>query len=127
MLSPGGEPVSDGKARTHRSYKVAELMGVEPISAGLWMQAQMLPWVLHRVNTLLAALPLTQGWEDKVLTMEMILSMAPTRVLAGRLPGAGELCTAGVESREDHGYIKQDWDKILEKNNLNEVDIRDNR
>ena len=22
---------------------------------------------------------------------------------------------------------KQDWDKILEKNNLNEVDIRDNR
>ena len=46
-------------------------MGVEPISAGLWMQAQMLPWVLHRVNTLLAALPLTQGWEDKVLTMEM--------------------------------------------------------
>ena len=71
MLSPGGEPVSDGKARTHRSYKVAELMSVEPISAGLWMQAQMLPWVLHKVNTLLAALPLTQGWEDKVLTMEM--------------------------------------------------------
>ena len=66
MLSPGGEPVSDGKARTHRSYKVAELMGVEPISAGLWM-----PWVLDKVNTLLAALPLTQGWEDKVLTMEM--------------------------------------------------------
>ena len=71
MLSPGGEPVSDGKTRTHRSYKVAELMGVEPISAGLWMQAQMLPWVLHRVNSLLAALPLTQGWEDKVLTMKM--------------------------------------------------------
>ena len=65
MLSPGGEPVSEGKARTHRSYKVAELMGVEPISAGLWM-----PWVLHKVNTLLAALPLTEGWEDKVLTME---------------------------------------------------------
>jgi len=35
----------------------------------------------------------------------VILSMAPTRVLAGRLPGVGELCTAGVESREDHGYI----------------------
>ena len=45
---------------------MAELMSVEPISAGLWM-----PWVLHKVNTLLAALPLTQGWEDKVLTMEM--------------------------------------------------------
>ena len=36
MLSEGGEPVSDGKARTHRSYKVVELMGVEPIPAGPW-------------------------------------------------------------------------------------------
>jgi len=35
----------------------------------------------------------------------VILSMAPTRLLGGRLPGVGELCTAGVESKEDHGYI----------------------
>ena len=71
MLSEGGEPVSDGKARTHRSYKVAELMGVEAIPAGLWKQVQMLPWVLHRVNTLLSALPFTQGWENRTLILEM--------------------------------------------------------
>ena len=41
----------------------------------------------------------------EVAMYSVILSMAPTRVLAGRLPGVGELCTAGVESREDHGYI----------------------
>ena len=35
----------------------------------------------------------------------VMLSLAPDRVLAGRLPGVGELCTAGVESKEDHGYI----------------------
>jgi len=35
----------------------------------------------------------------------VILSMAPTRLLGGRLPGVGELCTASVESKEDHGYI----------------------
>jgi len=35
----------------------------------------------------------------------VILSLAPTRVMAGRLPGVGEICTAAVESREDHGYI----------------------
>ena len=31
--------------------------------------------------------------------------LSPDRVMAGRLPGVGELCTAGVESKEDHGYI----------------------
>merc|ERR1719158_326136 len=71
MLKSGGEPVSDGKPRTHRSYKVVETMGVEPISAGLWMQAQMLPWVLHRVNSLLSALPFTLGWDHKCITLEI--------------------------------------------------------
>ena len=48
-------------------------MGVEPISAGLWKQAQMVPWVLHRVTSILGALPFTQGWEDKVLSLhEMV-------------------------------------------------------
>ena len=69
MLSEGGESVSDGKARTHRSYKLVERMEVEPIPAGLWLQAQMMPWVLHRVNSLMAALPLTQGWEREKLTL----------------------------------------------------------
>ena len=69
MLSDGGEPVSDGKPRTHHSYRVLELMGVEPIPAGLWKQVQMVPWVLHRVISLMAALPFTQGWETKKLTI----------------------------------------------------------
>ena len=63
--------MTDGKARTHRSYKVAELIGVEAIPAGLWKEVHMLPWVLHRVNTLLSALSFTQGWENRRLTLEM--------------------------------------------------------
>jgi hypothetical protein len=35
-------------------------MGVEPIPAGMCKQVQMMPWVLHMVNSLLAALPVTQ-------------------------------------------------------------------
>ena len=35
----------------------------------------------------------------------VMLSLASVRVLAGRLPGVGELCTAGVESKEDYEYI----------------------
>ena len=35
----------------------------------------------------------------------VMLSLASDRVLAGRLPGIGELCTAGVESKEDYEYI----------------------
>ena len=39
-------------------------MGMEPIPAGLCKQLQMMPWVLHRLNSLLAALPLTQIIRD---------------------------------------------------------------
>jgi len=35
----------------------------------------------------------------------LMLSMAPVRLLGGRLPGVGEICTAAVESKEDHGFI----------------------
>ena len=58
MLQEGGEPVADGKARSYHSYRAPELLGVEPLSAGLWRQAQALPWLLHRVEGLLHALPL---------------------------------------------------------------------
>ena len=35
----------------------------------------------------------------------VILSLAPTRVSAGRSPAVGEILTAAVASKEDHGYI----------------------
>ena len=57
MLRSGGEPQADGKPRTFRSYLVPELLAVAPLPAGLWRQAQMLPYLLHRLQSLLAALP----------------------------------------------------------------------
>ena len=35
----------------------------------------------------------------------VLLSLAPGRVLGGRVPGQGELCTAALASKEDHGAI----------------------
>ena len=35
----------------------------------------------------------------------VILSLAPGRVLAGRAPAQGEIITAAIASKEDHGYI----------------------
>ena len=35
----------------------------------------------------------------------VLLSLAPGRVSAGRSPGQGEILTAAVSSKEDHGYI----------------------
>jgi len=35
----------------------------------------------------------------------VLLSLAPNRVSAGRAPGQGEILTAAVSSKEDHGYI----------------------
>ena len=46
-------------------------MGVEPVPAELWKQAQLVPWVLHRVTSLMAALPFMQGWERKMLFIRM--------------------------------------------------------
>ena len=78
MLAQGGEPVADGKKRTYRSYKVGEVMGVEPLMAGLWKQAQMLPWILHRVSTLLSALDFVDhSWADKQLTFDGVHLVVP--------------------------------------------------
>lgn len=69
MLAPGGEPAADGKKRSYRSYKVGELMGVEAVTAGLWRQAQMLPWILHRVFSLVSALNFVDNsWTERQLT-----------------------------------------------------------
>ena len=76
MFSPGGEPVADGKKRTYRSYKVGELMAVEPIPAGLWKQAQMLPWILRRVYSLISALQFVNiSWTEKQLSFDGIHSV----------------------------------------------------
>ena len=76
MFSPGGEPVADGKKRTYRSYRVGELMAVEPIPAGLWKQSQMLPWILRRVYSLISALQFVDiSWTEKQLSFDGIHSV----------------------------------------------------
>ena len=75
MLQPGGEPVADGKPRTHHSFRAPELLGVEPLHSGLWRQAQALPWLLHRVEGLLHALPLT---DVKALPEDIVLAQVHT-------------------------------------------------
>ena len=65
MLNPGGEPKEDNKPRTFHSYKAPELVTVEPIPAGLWKQLQTVPWLLHRVEGLLHALPFAASfWQN---------------------------------------------------------------
>ena len=45
---------------------VPELMGVEPIPAGLWKQAQVLPFILHRASSLISASTLLTDLQYKV-------------------------------------------------------------
>ena len=71
MLQRGGEPEADGKPRSHHSYRAPELLGVEPLYSGLWRQAQALPWLLHRMEGLLHALPLA---DVKALPPDMVLA-----------------------------------------------------
>ena len=71
MLQRGGEPEADGKPRSHHSYRAPELLGVEPLHSGLWRQAQALPWLLHRMEGLLHALPLA---DVKALPADMVLA-----------------------------------------------------
>ena len=75
MLQQGGEPEADGKPGTHHSYRAPELLGVEPLFSGLWRQAQALPWLLHRMEGLLHALPLT---DVKALPKDMVLEQVDT-------------------------------------------------
>ena len=70
MLQRGGEPEADGKPRSHHSYRAPELLGVEPLHSGLWRQAQALPWLLHRMEGLLHALPLA---DVEALPADMVL------------------------------------------------------
>ena len=79
MLHEGGERVADGKERTYRSYRLGELMGVEPLGAGLWRQCQMVPWVLHRVTSLLATLPfLHHHWREGQLSLHVTEELEET-------------------------------------------------
>ena len=72
MFHPGGEPLADGKERSYRSYRLGELMGVEPVPAGLWKQGQMFPWVLHRVSSLLASIPFIEpSWVEEELSLDI--------------------------------------------------------
>ena len=49
---------------------VGELMGVEPVPACVWRQAQLLPWLLHRVTGLVSALSWVEpAWAEQRLTL----------------------------------------------------------
>ena len=49
---------------------VGELMGVEPVPACVWRQAQLLPWLLHRVTSLVSALNWVEpAWAEQRLTL----------------------------------------------------------
>ena len=91
MLQQGGEPEADGKPRSHHSYRAPELLGVEPLSSGLWRQAQALPWLLHRMEGLLHALPLA---DVKALPADMVLEQVGT-VLSCDLAHNFLFCTGG--------------------------------
>ena len=78
-------------------------MGVEPIPAGLWMQVPMMPWVLHRANSLLAALPLTQVWEMEELTIgkesrpvkdQLMQLMISSKLASNSSPSPGQMVQA---------------------------------
>ena len=72
MFHSGGERTADGKERSYRSYRLGELMAVEPVSAGLWRQSQMVPWVLQRLSSLLATLPyVEQHWRVGHISMDI--------------------------------------------------------
>ena len=72
MFHPGGEPVDDGKERSYRSYRLGELMGVEPLPAGLWRQGQMFPWVFYRLNSLVSTLPyIDPSWVEEQLSLDI--------------------------------------------------------
>ena len=76
MLQEDGEPAADGKERGHYSYRAPELLCVELVPAGLWRQAQALPWVLgtpggrpgpgHLVYAITLA-PAADCWEMEIL------------------------------------------------------------
>ena len=45
-------------------------MGVEPVPACVWRQAQLLPWLLHRVTSLVSALSWVEpAWAEQRLTL----------------------------------------------------------
>ena len=51
-------------------FSVGELMGVEPVPACVWRQAQMLPWLLHRVTGLCSALSWVEpAWAEQRLSL----------------------------------------------------------
>jgi len=56
------------------------------------------------VATAVVSVDTEEGSKNKI-KHNLILSLSPSRVMDGRLPVVGELCTAAIESKEDHGYI----------------------
>ena len=52
-----------------------------------------------------AVVSLAVSGSDTASKHSVILSLAPARVSAGRSPAVGEILTAAVTSKEDHGYI----------------------
>ena len=89
MLQQGGEPEADGKPRSHHSYRAPELLGVEPLFSGLWRQAQALPWLLHRMEGLLHALPLA---DVEALPADMVLEQV---IILGPSSQFSHFCTGG--------------------------------
>ena len=89
-MQGGWERCADGKARDHHSYRAPELLGVEPLPAGLWRQAQALPWLLHRLTGLLHALPLAAPHQRAALREEERGEPPELRALLPRLLGEEE-------------------------------------
>ena len=52
-----------------------------------------------------AVVSLAVSGSDTASKHSVILSLAPARLSAGRSPAGGEIVTAAVSSKEDHGYI----------------------
>ncbi|XP_023328574.1 protein RRP5 homolog isoform X2 [Eurytemora carolleeae] len=44
---------------------------------------------------------------------KVIVSVDPNHVMAGRIPGEGDLCVASILSKEDHGYIMDVGNKTV--------------
>ena len=55
MLRHGGQKVRTSQKEGRRSFFLPQLMSVEGVGAGLWRQVQMIPSILHRLSSILAA------------------------------------------------------------------------
>ena len=74
MLLPNIKPKQKSKKDVYNTTLfVPELMAEEQISAGLWKQAQMLPFILHRSVSLLSARNLLTNLQYKVPEDQLVL------------------------------------------------------